>query len=117
LQAVLDSGDAKMVDFDAQNPARLVDLIAVKGKSAANWTEALEIISIVRPKNLSDAQAWKAQLQAEALGRCPATFATLAEDSQSVTFERQSPNCPAERASFGLYRLVRACCARQRRSG
>jgi hypothetical protein len=106
LQQVLDSGDTKMVDFNGRNPARLVDLIAVKGKSATNWTEALEIISIVRPTNVTDVQDWQAHLQAEALSRCPATFAPLAQDNQSVTFERRSPNCAAERTSFGLYRLV-----------
>lgn len=106
LLQVLDQGDADMIAFDNKNPARLVDLIAVKGKSAKNWTEALEIIAIRRPSDVQSAKAWMALLQQQAQARCPASFEILAEDSDSVTFQRRSPNCPAERASLGLYRLV-----------
>ncbi|MFC3173061.1 hypothetical protein ACFOD9_02220 [Novosphingobium bradum] len=106
LERVLDSGDKDMVDFDASNPARLVDLIAVKGQSARNWSEALEIVSIARPRKVAGARAWMAILQDQARARCPATFTIIAEDDRSVTFERRSPDCPAERASLGLYRLV-----------
>lgn len=106
LKQVLDSGDADMVDFNNKNPARLVDLIAVKGKSAKNWTEALEIVSIVRPADVKTARDWMALLQSQAQARCKASFTVIAEDAGSVTFERSSPNCPAERAETGLYRLV-----------
>ncbi|MEY3658807.1 MAG: hypothetical protein RL425_1568 [Pseudomonadota bacterium] len=106
LQQVLDSGDESMIDFNDINPARLVDLIAIKGKSAQSWTEALEIVAIRRPSDVETAQDWMAILQRQALSRCPATFKILAEDTTSITFERTSPNCPAERAQMGLYRLV-----------
>ena len=106
LQQVLDSGDDSMIDFNNKNPARLVDLIAIKGKSAQNWTEAFEIVAIRRPSDVETAKDWMAILQQQAISRCPATFKILAEDVTSVTFERTSPNCPAERAKMGLYRLV-----------
>jgi len=73
LKQVLDSGEKDMVDFNADNPARLVDLIAVRGASARDWTEALEIVSIARPKNLANVRDWLAALQRESLARCPAT--------------------------------------------
>lgn len=106
LQQVLDSGDMDMIEFENKNPTRLVDLIAIKGKSARNWTEALEILSIPRPSEVQDAESWMALLQRQSQARCPATFEVIAEDENSVTYERRSANCPAERASFGLYRLV-----------
>lgn len=107
LKDVLDSGDSAMVEFDNRNPARLVDLIAVKGKSARNWSEALEIISIVRPKAVADAKGWMELLQRGALERCPgARFELIASDDNSVTYQRRSPGCRAERAETGLYRLV-----------
>jgi len=106
LQQVLDSGDTAKIDFNADNPARLVDLIATKGPSAQNWTEAMEIVSIARPRKLASAREWMAQLQQQAQARCAATFTVLAEDSNSVTFERRSPDCPAEPAALGVYRLV-----------
>ncbi len=106
LKEVLDSGDPAKIDFNNSNPVRLVDLIAVKGKSAKNWTEALEIVSLVRPRDAKDAKDWMALLQKQAQARCPASFEMIAEDENSVTFQRRSPNCAAERAETGIYRLV-----------
>ena len=106
LKEVLDSGNADMVDFNNKNAARLVDLIAVKGKSARNWTEAFEIVSIVRPSDVKTAREWMALLQSQAEARCKASFTVLAEDANSITFERRSPGCAAELAPLGIYRLV-----------
>lgn len=106
LKEALDSGDAAKVDFNNKNPARLVDLIVIKGKSTREWSEALEIISITRPADVATARDWMAVIERQAQTHCPATFALLAEDANSVTFERRSPHCPAERASLGIYRLV-----------
>ena len=106
LKQVLDSGEKDMVDFNADTPARLVDLIAVRGASARDWTEALEIVSIARPKNLANVRDWLTALQRESLARCPATFTIISHDANSVTYERRSPGCAAEPASLGLYRLV-----------
>ncbi|MBS0473530.1 MAG: hypothetical protein JSR28_00065 [Proteobacteria bacterium] len=107
LQRVLDADDKGMIDFQGGNPARLVDLIAVKGTSAHDWTEAMEIVSIPRPRKIATARDWMALLQQQAVARCPAaTFTLLAEDANSVTFERRSPACAAEPASLGIHRLV-----------
>jgi hypothetical protein len=110
LKQVLDSGDAGMVKFDASNPRRLVDLIAVRGKSARDWTEALEIVATLPFPQLGSAQAWMEFQRGEAVKRCPgantATFKVIAQDDYSITFERQSPGCRAERAETGIYRLL-----------
>lgn len=106
LEQVLDSGDKGMIAYDTSNPGRLVDVIAIRGTSAQSWTEAMEIVSIARPRKIATARAWMAILQGQALARCRATFAVLAEDANSVTFERRSPGCAAEPASLGIYRLV-----------
>ena len=107
LQQVLDSGDKGMIDFNSDNPGRLVDLIAVKGKSAQDWSEALEIVSIARPRKVAGAKDWFGLIAAGAKARCPgASVTVLAQDAVSVTFERRSPGCTAERAATGLYRIV-----------
>ena len=106
LQAVLDVGDENMIESDSGNPERLVDLIAIRGRSAQSWTEALEILSIARPRDVKDTNGWLALLQSQAQGRCAATFEILSHDANSVTYQRISPHCPAERATFGLYRLI-----------
>ena len=106
LGQVLDSGNKDMVAFNADQPGRLVDVIAIKGTSTRDWTEALEIISITRPRDVASAHAWMEQLRREAKARCPARFTILAEAPNSITFERRSPDCPGEPAANGIYRLV-----------
>lgn len=106
LQQVLDSGNKEMIDFKMDNPARMVDLIAVKGTSAHSWTEALEIVSITRPRKMAVARDWMQQVQTASAAQCPSSFTVLAEDENSVTFERRSPGCGAAIGGQGLYRLV-----------
>lgn len=106
LQKVLDGGDPNMLHFNDKNPARLVDLIAIKGKSAKNWTEALEIVAIRRPGDVTTARGWMDMLQQQSVARCRASFEVISEDQDSVTFERLSPECPEERAEQEIYRLV-----------
>ena len=106
LEHVLESGDKAMIDFNADNPQRLVDLIAINGTSTRDWTEAMEIVAITRPRKIATAQAWMEQLQQQARAQCRASFTVLAHDADSVTFERRSPDCPALRSNLGIYRLV-----------
>lgn len=111
LQKVLDEGRSEMVQFDGSDPTRLVDLIAVRGESATKWQEALQIVSIPKQKKIDGAQGWMAQIESgirsrSASASCKAEFAVLAQDENSVTFERRSPGCGADSISYGLYRLV-----------
>ena len=106
LKAVLDSGDAAMIDYNASNPRNVVDLIAVRGTSAQDWTEALVIIARTPDKKVASAAQWAAELQREAQAKCASTFTEIARDAASVTFERRSAGCPAGYPPTALYRAV-----------
>lgn len=106
LKAVLDSGDTGMIDFNAKDPRYVVDLIAVKGKSAKEWTEALEIIARTPSAKVSNARDWMAELGGGPVAACNPTFATIAEDAISITFERSAPACRAARAETTITRIV-----------
>ncbi len=106
LKAVLDSGDAGMIDYNSANPRNVVDLIAVRGKSAKNWTEALVIIARTPDRKVRDAADWTAQLQREAKAKCTSTFTELARDERSITFERRSVGCPSGYPPIALYRAI-----------
>jgi hypothetical protein len=105
LQRVLDGNDKDMLHFDNSKPSRLVDLIAIKGKSAQNWTEAFEIVAVLPPADASTPRAWMDSIRARSDLLCPNTVAVLAEDAVSITFERQSPGCHKERSQTAIYRL------------
>ena len=106
LKAVLDSGDGAMIDYNASNPKNVVDLIAVRGKSAKDWTEALVIIARTPAGKVLTAADWAAELQREAQAKCPSTFTEIARDEVSVTYERRSTGCPAGYPRIALYRAV-----------
>ncbi len=106
LKAVLDSGDGAMIDYNASNPKNVVDLIAVRGKSAKDWTEALVIIARTPAGKVLSAADWVADLQREAEAKCSSTFTEIARDELSVTFERRSTGCPKGYPSIALYRAV-----------
>lgn len=107
LAKVLGSGDADMLDYSNTNPRRLVNIIAVKGKSARKWQEALEIISTFRPADINSVSEWMASLERQEKANCPnAAFTVLNADENSTTFEMRAENCPKARAKFAYYRMV-----------
>ena len=106
LKAVLDSGDASMIDYNTANPRNVIDLIAVRGKSAQDWIEALVIIARTPDRKVRSAADWAVQLQREARAKCSSTFTELARDEQSVTYERRSVGCPAGYPPIALYRAI-----------
>lgn len=106
LKAVLDGGDADRIAYDASNPRYVVDLIAVQGKSATDWSEALEIIARTPAQKVRTARDWFAELRGRSDRLCPNTVTAIAEDAASITFERHSPACTAERAETALTRVL-----------
>ena len=106
LKAVLDSGDAGMIDYNNTDPRNVIDLIAVRGKSAHDWTEALVIIARTPDRKVRNADDWTAQLQREAKAKCGSAFTELARDQVSITFERRSLGCPAGYPGIALYRAI-----------
>jgi hypothetical protein len=97
LKAVLDAGDPGMIAYNARDPRYVIDVIAIKGRSATDWSEAIEIIARTPSKDAATARAWYEQLSSSANRLCPATVSTLAEDGTSITYEQHSPDCPAVR--------------------
>ena len=106
LKAVLDAGKTEMVLFDTSNPRYVIDRIAVTGKSAEYWTEALEIIARSPAKGMKTAADWQAELQGQADKLCANQVSIIAQDETSITYQRLSPNCPAERAPVAIYRVI-----------
>ncbi len=106
LKAVLDSGDAGMLDYNTATPRNVLDLIPVRGKSAKDWTEALVIIARTPDRKVLNAADWTAQLQREAKAKCTSTFTELARDDRSITFERRSVGCRSGYPPIALYRAI-----------
>jgi len=106
LKTVLDSGDGGMIDYNASNPKNIVDLIAVRGKSAKDWTEALVIIARTPQGKVLSAADWVSELQRETQAKCASTITEIARDEISVTYERRSTGCPKGYPPIALYRAI-----------
>lgn len=106
LKAVLDTGDPAMIDYNDKNPRHVVDVIAVRGKSARDWTEALVIRSRLPDRKVGTIAQWMAEIRAEGGRGCRSELTTIAEDASSVTFERHSSGCGANYTPVGIYRVV-----------
>lgn len=106
LKAVLDGGDAAMVDFDNSNPRNVVDLIVVRGKSTKDWREALVIIARTPDAKVKSAADWMEELRGEAAARCQVALTTIESDQASATFERHAESCPGSYPRNAIYRAV-----------
>ena len=106
LKAVFDAGDPAMISYNDRNPRNVIDVIAVRGKSAQDWQEALIIIARLPDRKIATTGNWVAQLQRDAAKKCPGKFTVLAQDANSVTFEQRSTGCPPGYPPVALYRVV-----------
>ena len=106
LIQVLDSGDAAMIDYNAANPRYITDVIAVRGRSARDWDEALVIIARTPTAKVATVQDWLEELRADARRRCDAELAVIAQDASSLTFERHAERCPGNYPRNAIYRVV-----------
>ena len=77
LKALFDSGDPGMIDFNDSNPRYVTDLIAIEGKSAKDWTEALLIVARAPDKKVRRISDWVSELQDESQRRCASQFRSV----------------------------------------
>ncbi len=106
LKAVLDADDPAKIAYNAKDPRFVTDLIAVRGASAQDWTEALMIIARTPRGKVRSARDWAEELRDDAARHCAGTLTTLAEDEASITLQRRSTGCPADYPPFAIYRVV-----------
>ena len=106
LKAVLDSGRTEMLRYDDSNPKYIPDRIAIQGTSVDQWTEALDIIVRLRGSKMRTTADWSRQIERQSRALCPSTFTVIAQDANSLTFQRSSTGCPAGTPLTGLYRIV-----------
>ena len=106
LKAVFDQGRQDMIYFNNTDPKYVVDRIAVQGKSADDWTEALTIIARTPSRTVKNADDWLAEIRTKSEKSCPSQFEIVARDTNSITFSRRSTDCAADKVQFALYRIV-----------
>ena len=106
LKAVFDDDRDEMITYDNSNPKYVIDRIAIQGKSATDWTEALDIIARTASRDVKTADDWFKEIQAKTGKSCDSEFAIIAQDENSITFSRRSTQCGKDKVQTALYRIV-----------
>lgn len=106
LKAVLDAGNGEMIDYNGSNPSHVTDLIAVRGRSARDWDEALVIIARAPGSKVRTAGDWLEELRADARRRCGSELKVLEQAERTIVFERNAPKCPGSYPRNALYLVV-----------
>jgi hypothetical protein len=106
LKQVLDSGRGEMVYSDQSNPRYLFNRIAIQGRSASDWDEAIEIVARSSTRGMNRPEDWLRELRSRIPAGCSSQFTTIAQDEVSITFERRSRGCGPDISQTGLYRIV-----------
>lgn len=107
LKAVFDDNRNEMITYDNSNPRYVIDRIAIQGKSAADWTEALDIIVRLPSRDVKTVDDWFAEIKAKAGKACASQFEVISQAEGSITFARRSTNCGADKVQTALYRIVK----------
>lgn len=106
LKAVLDSGNTAMIDYNGSNPRYITDVIAVRGRSAKDWDEALVIIARAPTGKVATAAEWLEELRGDARRRCGSELKMLAQDERSILLERHAEKCPGSYPRNAIYLVV-----------
>ncbi len=106
LKAVFDNNRQEMIYFNNADPKYVVDRIAVQGKSADDWTEALTIIARSPTRGMNNADDWLAEIRTQSEKACPSAFQILARTDNSITFSRRSTGCAGDKVESSLYLIV-----------
>lgn len=106
LKAVLDSGNTAMIDYNGSNPRYITDVIAVRGRSAKDWDEALVIIARAPSNKVQTAAEWLEELRSDARRRCGSELKLLEQAERSILFERHAKKCPGNYPRNAIYLVV-----------
>jgi hypothetical protein len=106
LKAVFDDDRDEMITYDNSNPKYVIDRIAIQGKSAADWTEALDIVARTPSRDVKTADDWFKEIQTKTAKSCNSEFTVIAQDENSITFSRRSTMCGKDKVQTALYRIV-----------
>ncbi|MBS0393841.1 MAG: hypothetical protein JSR54_04400 [Proteobacteria bacterium] len=78
----------------------------IEGRSPTDWDTALEIVQTMRYDEPRTPAAWLDRFRQQSDPQCPSEWQVLAEDADSVLFERRSPECAPHVAQQALYRTI-----------
>lgn len=107
LSEALNSDDAGLILFNNDNPRYIIDLIAIRGKSAEEWAEALEIIVRTPKKDVQTIEGWAREIEGKLPTGCAIRKTEIHRDENSVTFSQDAPNCQEARSGTTIIRILK----------
>lgn len=106
LAAAMADKSSDAVYFEDRRPRYLLDRILIRGRSAQDWDEALEIVVYPHPRNVTKAMQWYEPFRAAEDAACPSTWSVLTSEDTSITFTRSEARCTALAGQTRTYRAI-----------
>ncbi len=102
-QAVMSARDDAIFYQDA-SPDFVLDRIMVRGRSASDWDEAIEMIVYPRGRKLSKLEDWYRGYTSAEQRSCPSRWTVIRQDEGGITFSRDRAQCADQSGQSRLYR-------------
>lgn len=104
-------GDALMqpepiVYTEDKAPVYVLTRFVVEGNSAVDWTESLELLNTNRKNHPKKIEEWYETFKAQGDQNCPSQWQLIAEEKNSLTFERITTGCDGWEDQQALYRVI-----------
>lgn len=91
--------------IEDRTPVYVLQRFVIEGKSATDWTDALEVLNTMRKAEPKTPAGWYERLQKQGAS-CPSNWTLIAQAKDSITFQRDSAACSTQPAQTGLYRVL-----------
>lgn len=88
-----------------RTPVYVLQRFVIDGKSATDWTEAMEVLNTMRKAEPNTPLLWYERIQQQG-AHCPSKWTLIAQDKNSVTARRDSEACPPQSAQTGHFRVL-----------
>ncbi len=104
-QAVMNAGEDAIFYQDA-SPDYVLDRIKIQGRSASDWSEAIEFVVYPRGRGVKQIEDWYRGFSAAEQLTCPSRWNVIRQDDTGITFTRDQAQCAGLQGQSRLYRAM-----------
>lgn len=108
FSAIMHGAEAdRIVYTEDRSPSYVLTRFVIEGESADDWIEAFEVLDTLRRNAPKTVNGWYEQFRQKGEQHCPGSeWNVIAQDSDSLTFERRTSDCGPFAEQHALYRVI-----------
>jgi hypothetical protein len=87
-------------------PKYVLTRVVIEGASPEDWSEVLDVMNTQRKAEPKTPSAWFERFRQQGDATCLSEWTTISEGTDSLTFERKSPECAPHAAQHAIYKVL-----------